>query len=187
MLNEAALYIHLVAFAVVAGSTVWVFFIQSPFLFQYLGREKFVPIMIRLVGVFFQTTSIALLVMSLTSIYIFRDTSSLEVASILFAFWASLLNQFVIVPKATRAGWQSQKYRRGKDSTPGSSATNFTVDGGAGFVQEDEPSDTEKKSLSDKVKFLHRTVTIFVLLAAGGVLTHLFALVSRHVHVSLAN
>ena len=34
--------------------TVWFFFVQNPFLFQRIGREKFVPIMMQITQLYFK-------------------------------------------------------------------------------------------------------------------------------------
>jgi hypothetical protein len=141
-----------------AGTTVWFFFIQSPYLFKVMGREKFVPIMMGMTKLFFQTMFASVTGIVAVSLLIQQQqdnkASSINLFIVLSAWLAVLLNRFVIVPMALKAGVQSQKERKGDNSRD---AVDFAVRGG---------SKTE-------TKMLHQTVVAFVLIMTGALVAHL--------------
>ena len=59
-LETAARMVDLLALAFVFGSTAWFFFVQSAVLLNKLGRERFVPLQMRLTRVLFATLTSAL-------------------------------------------------------------------------------------------------------------------------------
>jgi hypothetical protein len=146
------------------GTTVWFFFVQSPFLFQRLGREKFVPIMMPLtrlwVTTMFGSVSCLLAVgvagpLCVTSNDTPRTRLPLSLTGL--AWLAVALNKFLVVPKALKAGAKSHQERKGDHSKD---VKSFVVQGG---------SQTQTKAW-------HQTVVVFVLVMAGALVAHTVAL-----------
>jgi hypothetical protein len=54
--NQLLVTVGLLADCLVIGAPVWVFFLQSPALFAFMGRSKFIPPMMRLTKVLFHWT-----------------------------------------------------------------------------------------------------------------------------------
>jgi hypothetical protein len=137
------------------GTTVWFFFIRSPFLFSLMGREKFVPIMMQMTRVWVRTMFYSVTGLLVVSRIIQRQfQSSLKHYIVLVAWFAILANRFVIVPKALKAGAKSHDERKGDNTKD---VKKFVVQGG---------SKTETKTL-------HQTVVLCVLIMAGALLAHL--------------
>lgn len=144
--------IDLLALAFVFGATTWFFFVQSPVLLEKLGRENFVPVQMQLTIVLFRTLSVGLLIMLVASVGHSPFGSATTLAAGI-AMVAGLINQFVVVPRALKAGGQSRRDIKGKDSE-GSTA---------GFASEGAGARTQ---------WLHRLVVLFVVLMLGGVVVH---------------
>ena len=100
----------LVANSVVIGAPIWVFFVQSPALLPFMGREKFLPPMMRLTKVLFRWTlplASGLVLLSEILIAMTEDGALLSKNSTKFAslsLAAVLINSLVIVPRALAAG-----------------------------------------------------------------------------------
>mmetsp|Transcript_44870 Transcript_44870/g.109426 ORF Transcript_44870/g.109426 Transcript_44870/m.109426 type:complete len:168 (+) Transcript_44870:94-597(+) len=147
--------------AYVVGSTVFYFFVSSPVMMKNLGRERFVPLMMSLMRVYFTSICVALSA-SLAATYMHCEG---EITSTTFLTQAAgltcaLINKFVIGPKALAAGKASFEERKGKDKD--GSLEKFAVEGGASTT-----------------KVWHQTVVVFVFAMLGGVLPHLYELMSR--------
>ncbi len=142
----------LFAMAFVFGATAWFFFVQSPVLLKKLGREQFVPIQMRLTVALFKTLIVFLLLMFASSMIHSSFGSSTTLAAGV-ALVGGLINQFVILPRAFKAGGQGRKDIKGKDSE-GSTA---------GFASEGVGSQT---------KIFHRLVVLFVVVMLGGIVAH---------------
>jgi len=157
MFVTAARFVDLFAMAFVFGATVWFFFVQSPLLLARMGRDSFVPLQMRLTAALFQALAVALLVMTAASVAHGRraDLATLGAG---VALAGGLINRFLIVPRALRAGGQSRRDIAGKDHE-GSTA---------GFASE---------GAGAKTKVLHRLVVLFVLVMLAGAVTHGFALI----------
>jgi hypothetical protein len=143
------------------GTTVWFFFIQSPMLFNLMGREKFVPIMMQMTRLWVQTmflSTSALLVVSFVLKQNFRE--SLQFYFVLAGWVAILINRYVVVPKALKAGASSHQERKGDSSKD---VKSFVVEGG---------SKTETKTL-------HQTVVVFVLVMAAALVAHLIDMAAQ--------
>jgi hypothetical protein len=148
--------IDLFAMSFVLGATAWFFFVQSPVLLKKLGREKFVPLQMRLTVVLFKVLTAALLIMLGATALANPIAAPITIAAGV-ALLGGLINQFVVVPRALRAGGQSRKDIKGKDhegSTP-----SFASEGAG-----------------NKTKWMHRLVVLFVVVMLGGIFTHGVAL-----------
>ena len=148
--------IDLFALAFVFGATAWFFFVQSPVLLKKLGREQFVPIQMRLTIVLFKTLTLLLIVMFGASVGHSQLSSYTTIAAGI-ALVAVLINKFVVLPRALKAGGQGRTDIKGKDSE--GSTANFAAEG-----------------VGNRTKLLHRFVVLFVLIMLGGVVVHAFGL-----------
>jgi hypothetical protein len=146
------------------GTTVWFFFVQSPFLFQRLGREKFVPLMMPLtrlwVTTMFGSVSCLLAVGVAGPLLLVtgHDTphTRLPLSLTGLAWLAVAVNKFIVVPKALKAGTKSHQERKGDNSKD---VKSFVVQGG---------SQTQTKAW-------HQSVVVFVLVMAGALVAHTVA------------
>ena len=142
------------ALAFVFGATAWFFFVQSPVLLKKIGREKFVPIQMMLTVVLFRTLTVLLFVM-LGATTVYSPLGSVTTIAAGVALMAGLINQFVVVPRALKAGGQSRREIKGKDSDVST----------AGFASE---------GAGNRTQGLHRLVVLFVVIMLGGVIVHSF-------------
>jgi hypothetical protein len=136
------------------GTTVWFFFIQSPFLFRLMGREKFVPIMMQMTRVWVRTMFYSVTVLLLVSRIIQELYSSLKHSIVVVAWLAILINYSVVVPKALKAGARSHDERKGDNTKD---VKDFALKGGS----------------KTQTKTLHQAVVLFVLIMTGALLAHL--------------
>lgn len=150
---QVARAIDFLALAFALGATAWFFFVQSAVLMKAMGRDKFVPLQMRLVIVLFKALTVALALVFIAS-FGYSDPLSHSVCSASLALAAVLFNRFVILPRALRAGGQSLKGKDGEGSTAG-----FVSDGAGG-----------------RAKVLHRLVVVFVLVMTVGMVVHGFLL-----------
>uniref|UniRef100_A0A7S3LMA9 TMEM205-like domain-containing protein n=1 Tax=Aplanochytrium stocchinoi TaxID=215587 RepID=A0A7S3LMA9_9STRA len=138
----------------IAFISIWFFFIQSPSLFKRLGRQKFVPIMMHLTKLFFKVMVVLNATVSVLSIVrsrlVFHEPSTVAA---LFAMVSTLINMFIVVPRALAAGKRS--FMDKDDNT--TSVQDFAIDGAS----------------KSGTKFLHQTVVAFVLGMVGGQVIHL--------------
>jgi hypothetical protein len=146
------------------GTTVWFFFFQSPFLFNLLGREKFVPIMMQMTKLWAPTMlgSVSLLLFLDATVMAMMGTtplSSLTMLWVALSWLAIAINHFAVVPRAIKAGARSHQERKGDNNK---NVKDFVIQGG---------SKTETKSL-------HQTVVLFVLIMAGSLVAHAVDLAS---------
>ena len=149
---QIARVIDLLALAFILGATAWFFFIQSPTLLKMMGREKFVPVQVRLTHVLFKSLTVFLLLMLVASVG-HSSLPSVASCSAVIALAAGLLNRFVVLPRAFRAGGQSRVEIKGKDQE--ASAASFASEG-----------------TGQRTRVLHRLVVLLVLLMVAGVVTH---------------
>jgi hypothetical protein len=118
--------VALLAFAVVVGSLVWFFFVQTPLLLRRLGRDRFVPLQLGLVSPLFRAALVLSLVGAASS---WASGASLHVVGLAGA--AVLLSTglvVVVVPRAVRAGGAS--LREAVEPAAQTSIGRFTADGG---------------------------------------------------------
>jgi hypothetical protein len=150
--------LDVLASSVVIGVPVWVFFLQGPLLFSFMGRDKFLSPMMRLTSLLFRwTLPTAALIVCTCTVALAYDLDSLQMLSAGFSLVAVTINATVVVPKALLAG---KKATKTADKTQSPAA--FAVDGG-------HETDT---------KTLHQRVVIFVVLMMGGAVTHVHALIN---------
>jgi hypothetical protein len=130
--------------------TVWFFFVQSPFLFQRMGRQKFVPIMMQITQLYFKF----ILALNVTAFALSTHLNGFTIASVI-ALVVTLLNYFVVVPRALAKGRQSMRERVGADNS--ADIKDFVIDGG---------SKTETKTM-------HQLVVLLVLVMVGALAVHM--------------
>jgi hypothetical protein len=147
---ELPLLLDLAVSAGIIFITVWFFFVQSPFLFQRLGRQKFVPIMMQITQLYFKTIILLNIAVFSLSFVQQGETTAAAVALV-----ATSVNHFVIVPKALAKGRKSMKERVNTDNS--SNVKDFVIEGG---------STTETKTM-------HQMVVLFVLVDVGALVAHL--------------
>lgn len=145
----------------VISASVYFFFLQSPILFGFMGRDKFVPIMMHMTKhCFFFYIPIASFIAALLSLFNNNNNfSNIRCMSALASMIFANINTFVIVPQALKAGAATFGNRKG-DNTK--SAADFVSTGGA----------------KQGTKFWHRTVVLFVLLMVGSSVIHTSQLVA---------
>ena len=145
----------LVANSIVIGATIWVFFVQAPALFSFMGRDKFIPPMMRLTKVLFRWTLPKAAVLVLASHLLVAlaegDGGLLDKNSTKFAILsllAVLINSLIIVPKALAAGAKATM-KKDDDHPKSSSTADMAISGG----------DASESSVT---KVLHQSVVVFV-------------------------
>ena len=133
------------------GANVWFFFLQSPALVAAMGREKFVPIQMRLTKLLFRSLSAAAVALAVLALI---GGGSVAIAGALLAAGAALVAQVAILPRAFRAGGKgrAETMAAGGDK----SVAKFASEGAG-------PSAT----------FWHRTVVVFVVLILAGALLNM--------------
>ncbi len=151
-LAAVAQVLDLLTLAFVFGATAWFFFVQSPVLLARLGRERFVPLQMRLTVVLFKVLGVALLLMMGTTL-VHSPLASMATVTAALALAGGLINRYVVVPRALRAGGRSIKGLAGNDEE-GSTA---------GFASEGAGHET---------RLLHRLVVLFVVIMLAGVVGH---------------
>lgn len=152
---DLALLLDLAISSGIVFVTIWFFFVQSPFLFSRMGRQKFVPIMMQITQLYFKFVLALNVLVFLVSLYVHGTI----VITSLVALVATLINFFVIVPKALQKGRQSMRERVGTDDT--SDVKDFAIEGG---------SKTETKTM-------HQLVVLFVLIMVGALISHMLLIV----------
>ena len=119
-----------------------------------VGRDAFVPLQMRLTVVLFRFLSVVLLI-GLAATAATRGLHALPVRCASLAVAAVLINTFVVVPRALRAGGRGRQEVRGRDHE--GTVTHFASAG-----------------VGQSTKIFHRLVVLFVvvmLLGIGGSLT----------------
>ena len=151
--------LDLFAMAFAFGATAWFFFVQAPTLLAALGREKFVPLQMRLTLVLFRTLT-ALSVVVLGAAMLHAPLGSLATRGACVALAGVLVNQFVVVPRALRAGGKSRADIKGKDEE--GSTTGFASEGAG-----------------NRTRMMHRLVVLFVVVMLGGFVANGLALLGQ--------
>jgi len=128
------------------GANVWFFFIQSPLLITIMGREKFVPIQMKLTKLLFRSLSIAAVALVFLA---WISSGSVALFGAIFAAVSALIAHFYIIPRALKAGGKGrvETIAKGGDH----SVAKFASEGSG-------PSSS----------FWHRTVVVFVILILIG-------------------
>ena len=154
-----ALNVDMFAMSLVLGATAWFFFVQSPVLIKSMGRERFVPMQMRLAVVFFNVATIAIAIMLVGAALQTGSLLAWPTVTAAFALVAVSINKLVVLPMALKAGGRSRGKREGHQQDAHA----------ADFVSEGAGSST---------KVLHRLVVLFVVLMVGGLVAHGMALIS---------
>jgi hypothetical protein len=161
MLGTLLITIDLFLTGFTVGTTVWFFFIQSPMLFNLMGREKFVPIMMQMTRLWVHTMFLSTSTLLAVSLVIKHDyRESLQFYYVLAGWVAILTNRFVMVPNALKAGASSHQERKGDNSKD---VKSFVVEGG---------SKTETKTM-------HQAVVTFVLIMSAALVAHLIDMAAQ--------
>ena len=155
--TDIARTIDLFALAFALGTTLWFFFIQSPVLIKRMGRDKFVPLQMRLTRVLFKCLYISLLVMFAAALAANAGAPSLPVVTAAIALLGAVVNNFLIIPRALRAGARSIRDELKPDQQ--SSVERFVSEGGGASA-----------------RFWHRAVVLFVIVMLAGLLPHAVSL-----------
>ncbi|CAE7648395.1 unnamed protein product, partial [Symbiodinium microadriaticum] len=148
--SAALLCADILCIGLVLGSTVFFFFVQSPNLLLFMGREKFVTIQIKITEWFFRYIQVPLFVLLATSYY---DGGKKRIISAAVALFGGVMNFVFVVPKALQAGKSSVAERKGRDGE--GSLQKFAVEGAA-----------------KSTKFWHQTVVFFVVVMVVGLIFH---------------
>mmetsp|Transcript_18073 Transcript_18073/g.23327 ORF Transcript_18073/g.23327 Transcript_18073/m.23327 type:complete len:163 (-) Transcript_18073:315-803(-) len=151
--------VTILADGMLIGVPVWVFFIQSPLLFKFMGRDRFISPMMRLTSTMFRWTLpvCASVSLGLSFTLSFSKSTTPIIGSSVVCFSALLINSIIIVPRALAAGKQAT---RTVDRTQ--KVTDFAVDGG-------HKSDT---------RTLHQTVVLFVTIHLVAAICHVHFVVN---------
>lgn len=159
--------VGLVANSVAIGAPIWIFFLQGPLLFSYMGREKFLHPMMKLTELLFRWTlpscsAVALLASLIRSTLDDSKLLSLTSSTNIWAGLAlasTLVNSILVVPKALKAGLRATQ---AKEDEASNTVKGFAVNGGS----------------RSQTKTLHQTVVLFVLLAEICAVMHVYHVVS---------
>lgn len=151
-MENVARTVDLLATAFVFGATAFFFFVQTPVLLKRMGREKFVPLQMRLVVALFQALMVALVLMTVAALVQSQRADRATIAAGV-ALLGGAVNRFLILPSALRAGGQSRRDIAGKDDE--GTTAGFASDGAGA-----------------KTKVLHRAVVLLVLVMLAGTIVH---------------
>ena len=132
MLQDTTHLLDLFLSSFVFGSTLWFFFVQSPALIKWMGRDKFVPIQMRLTKVLFRTLTIALAASMIMTMLHAGVTASHALISIMIAFISVAINNFYVIPRALKAGGKGRVEE--KDQSDDKSFGKFASEG-SGHLQ----------------------------------------------------
>jgi hypothetical protein len=164
--NQLLVTVGLLADCLVIGAPVWVFFLQSPALFAFMGRSKFIPPMMRLTKVLFHwTLPVATAVALGTSLLTDCTPTKYATPWALLSAAAVAVNSLVVVPRALAAGAKATTTTANSSSTSkttkmGSKTADFAVSGGDG----------NNKSVT---RTLHQTVVVLVVVMLVCAVGHL--------------
>jgi hypothetical protein len=140
------------------GVTIYHYFIQSPTLMKFMGKEKFTPLMMALTRLWAKVMFVSSTANLLTSLYL-SSKGFMNIHMVAIGWLAMALNRFLVVPAALKAGARSTRELKGDNSMD---LNEFAVIGGG-------------KALT---KSLHQTVVVFVLIMVGAFIGHLVDLTS---------
>lgn len=159
MLQSTAQILDLLLSSFVLGATVWFFFVQSPALIKWMGRDKFVPIQMRLTKILFKTLSFTLGAVVLLSLLYGGLNLTHGLIAILIAYAGTLFNTYYVIPRALKAGGKGRSEE--KDQSNDKSVGTFASEGSG-------PS----------AKFWHRMVVLFVVVMLAGLIPHMITLLA---------
>ncbi len=153
MLQQPLQLLDIVLAGSAIGATVWFFFIQSPVLINFMGRDRFVPVQMRLTKVLFATLSVVTLIIVGLSVLLVGLRFGAVLGGAVLAAVAALASHFYVVPRALRAGGKGRL--EAKKAGDEGSVADFAVEGSG-------PS----------AKFWHQTVVAMVVVILVGLLVH---------------
>lgn len=153
MLDHLALALDAALLAFALGATVWFFFVQSPALLRWMGKERFLPVQMRLTRVLFTALAVAVPAMLVAAVIHGHELLWQHIATAGLATLAALGGALVVVPRALRAG--------------GASLRDLRKDGGSDSVAEFASVGGGRAS-----RTLHRMVVGVVLVMLAGLLGH---------------
>ena len=148
-------FFDLIVASFIIGANVWFFFFQSPALIGFMGRDKFVPIQMRLTKLLFRSVSVAAILLVVIAWFANINILSMLAANLTLA--AALVANFFVIPRALIAGGKGriETQAAGGDH----SAAKFASEGSG-------PS----------ASFWHRMVVLFVVLILAGALLNVYGL-----------
>ena len=154
MTHNLAVLLDLILAGTILGTNVWFFFVQSPVLVKSMGREKFVPIQMRLAKVLVRLVAILASVLFVVAWIAFGI--GLAFFGALVTAVAAIVCHFYVIPKALRAGGigRSETVAAGGDK----SVDKFVTEGSG-------PS----------AAFWHRTVVFCVVIILSGVIANMWS------------
>lgn len=133
------------------GSNIWFFFLQSPLLIAIMGRNKFVPIQMKLTKLLFRSLSVAAVALVLLAWF---SGGSQALVGAVFAAVSALVAHFYVIPQALKAG--------------GKGRAETIADGGDHSVGK-----FASEGSGPSAAFWHRTVVVFVVLILIGALVNI--------------
>jgi uncharacterized integral membrane protein len=154
-MNHIALVLDILFSSFAFGATIWFFFVQSPALLKWMGKEKFIPIQMRMTKVLFKALSVAVPLAFAMSMVHSRHVFWLHVVTLGAAMFGALFNAFVVVPRALKAGGKALKDVRSGEEEASDSVADFASVGGG-----------------EASKTWHRLVVVFVVVMLGGLFGH---------------
>lgn len=150
--------IDVLANCVIIGVPVWVFFLQSPLLFQFMGRDRFLSPMMQITKLMFRwTLPICAAVSVLCSLGLEGHADTASYLTSALSLVSVMINATIIVPKALMAG---KRATRTAYNTQNVSA--FAVDGGH----------------KSETRTLHQTVLVFVVISLLASVAHVHLVVN---------
>jgi len=155
--------IDMFAMSFVLGATAWFFLVQSPVLFKVMGRERFLPLQMRLAVLFFNTMTVGLAVMLVATIAHTRSLLAWPTVTAAWAFAAVCIDKVIVLPRALKAGASSRS--KGEGHGEASALADFASEGGG-----------------SSTKVLHRLVVLFAVLMMVGLVAHALTLVAASSH-----
>jgi hypothetical protein len=107
------------------GITVWVFFIQAPFLLDAFGRAKFIPQMMKITRLYAKV----IVVTTLLNCAVAYANDTLFNGGALVALACALINSYGIIPYALKAGARSMSEKNEENASR--TAKDFVSTGGS--------------------------------------------------------
>ncbi|MDG2340146.1 MAG: DUF4149 domain-containing protein [Paracoccaceae bacterium] len=147
-------FIDVVLASFIFGGNIWFFFLQSPTLIGFVGRDKFVPIQMRLTKLLFRAVSVVAILLVVVAWFANLNTQAMLGADLTLA--AALIANFFIIPRALKAGGKGRQETQAAGGDH--SITKFASEG-----------------TGPSASFWHRMVVLFVVLILVGALLNLYA------------
>ncbi len=158
-ITQVAYALDLALWAFSFGGTAWFFFVQSPMLLKWMGKERFLPIQMKMASVLFKALALSVPLMFATTLIHGQEDFWLHAVTSGVAMLGALTNAFIVGPRALRAGGSSLRDVRSGEEKDQSVGGFVSVGGGQAS------------------KVWHRLVVVFVLMMMGGLVAHAVVLV----------